>query len=227
MIRGHTSCAPRRQPSRPAFWTLARGLLLALMVAHAWLPRMTHGKTRARLLSFIRHRTGQLEHIFRCLLISMNAAPSVAKPAPFIPRGPAAAGASPGLRRAPLRFSLSLSQLARGFKACGTPVAALENRKQRPRRKRAEPQTGPAARPEVAAPGADPIGLIDARLQAMRALLSAPHAYAGRLATLLKAAGINIRRLKARIPDARSWRLHNHTPMPDLLAQPRVSADTS
>ena len=223
MIRGNSSCARNRRP-RPgaATWALARTLLLALMMIHRWLPRMTRGKARVSLLKFIRKHTGMMEHIFRCLLVCMHAAPAAAKPAPFIPRATDADRAAPSGRRSPPSFSIGLAQLAAGFARYGAPVAALENRK-RPQRPDKPPPRGHSA----AAPIADPIAQLEARLNAMRALLDDPHPHAAKLALRLSAAGIRLRRLKPLIPGAEIWALLSHAPLLRALPPDRLIADTS
>ncbi len=224
MIRGNSSCARNRRPRPgPAAWALARTLLLALMMIHRWLPGMTRGKARVSLLKFIRKHTGMMEHIFRCLLVCMHAAPAAAKPAPFIPRATDAERAAPVRRRSPPRFSISLAELAAGFARYGAPVAALETRKRPQRPDQQLPPRGPSA----AAPIADPIAQLEARLNAMRALLDDPHSHAARLALRLSAAGIRLRRLKHLIPSAEIWSLLSHAPLQRALPPARLIADTS
>ncbi|ABI77424.1 hypothetical protein HNE_1656 [Hyphomonas neptunium ATCC 15444] len=229
MIKGTSSYARARRP-RPgsAAWTLARSLLLALIIACRCLPGMTRGKTRTRLLRFLQARTGRMEHIFRCLLICMRAAPHAPKPAPFTPRASACAPRPPRPRRLPARFSLNLSQLAKDLEKYGAPAPALANRKKRRSSPTQTPDRSQTPRgPTAAAPVADPLSLLDARLKAMRAILDDPHAHAIRFASLLKAAGIPMRRVKPVIPRAELWALLNHAAPPKARAAPGHFADTS
>lgn len=227
MIHANASRADVR-PARTgaAAWTLARALLLALTMAHRWLPHMTRGKARASLLRFISTQTGMLEQIFRCLLILMRAKPAAPKPAPFLPRASAAPDtpSAPRCRRAPAL--LSLSHLAKGFEESGAPLPLLEARK-KPRRPDHPDHPKDPRGPTAAAPVADPFDLLDARLKAMRALLNDPHAHAAKLAALLKAAGIGLRSPRPLVPSAELWELLNCALQKGVFARPGLIADTS
>lgn len=212
--------------TRAAAWTLARALLLALTMAHRWLPHMTRGKTRAGLLRFISMQTGMLEQIFRCLLILMRAKPATPKPSPFVPRASAAPDTTSAPRRRRAPALLSLSQLSKGFEEGGALLALLEARK-KPRRPDYPDRPKDPRGPTAAAPVADPFYLLDARLKAMRALLNDPHAHAAKLAALLKAAGIGLRAPKPLVPSAELWALLNCAPQTGVFARPGLIADTS
>lgn len=225
MIHGNASRAHARPVrSGPAAWTLARALLLALMMAHRWLPHMTRGKARAHLLGFLRTQTSAMEQIFRCLLILMRARAAPPKPAPVLPRASAASDTAPAPRRGPAHKLLSLSQLARGFAAFGKPIALLEARRNTPR---PAPQPQDPRGPTAAAPVADPFDLLDARLKAMRALLDDPHTHAAKFAARLKAAGLTLRVPRPRVPRAELWVLMNCVPKAAAFARPGLIADTS
>lgn len=224
MIQGRPSSASARMPRpRTSFWTLAHGLLLTLILLHKCLSRMGPGKARNCLLNFVRHHTNRMEHIFRCLLILMKPTPRIPKPAPFIPRAPSTSERLPQARRTARSFSLSLSQLRKGFEtySAGQPLAG--HFFNRPRHTDRHPPRGPTA----CAPVADPVDLLTARLKAMRALFSDPDAHAARLAALLKTAGLGRRAARPRRPAAEAWDVIHHFALIGPLARAAVCSDTS
>ncbi|PKP83346.1 MAG: hypothetical protein CVT79_00620 [Alphaproteobacteria bacterium HGW-Alphaproteobacteria-18] len=239
MIHGNASRA-RARPARsgPAAWSRARALLLVLTMIHRWLPHIACGKARANLLRFLGKRAGNLEQIFRCLLILMPV-----KPAPFVPRASASSDSAPDigpdtvpdigpvLRRAPVPTLLSLSQLARGFEKSGKPLTLPEAREKPRRPDRADSHLEDPRGPTAAAPVADPFVLLGARLKAMRALLDDPHTHAAKFAARLKAAGITLRVPRPVIPAAERWTLLNCAALAAALPRPDrqhgLTADTS
>lgn len=211
MITGRPSPASRRpRPPGTAVWVLARMLLLMLMATAAWARQMAPGKSRTGVLRFAAARARWLEHIFRCLLIVLCARPAAPKPAPFLPARTHAPGArAPRPRRRSRQLSLSLWSLARGFEEAGKTDPLLEAWKAR------QTRALPAARPALPRPGpvscpADPAGLLEARLAALKAVLDDPHPHAARMAAILKAAGFCARRLKPVIPPGEIWAILNH-----------------
>lgn len=229
MITSRPSPASRRpRPPGTAVWVLARMLLLMLMATAAWARQMAPGKARAGVLRFAAARTRELEHIFRCLLIVLRARPAAPKPAPFVPpRTHAPGDRAPRPRRRSRQLSLSLWSLARGFEQAGKTDPLLEAWKAR------QTRALPAARATAAPrPGpvscADPAGLLDARLAALKAVLADPHPHAARMAAILKAAGFCGRRLKPVIPAGEIWAILNHA-APQAPAEPSsgLRADTS
>ena len=171
MIKGN-SLRVRKHPARlqRAAWALARVLLLSLTVMIDWLQRNSFAQSPASLIRFAQTQTAIVEHIFRCLLILMRATPAAPKPAPFQPALNDADARTPSTRRYGAPGFLSLSQIAKGFARFGAVPPALDAR--RPARPPALPP-GPYG-PTAAAPVADPLELLAARLSGLRAVLEDP-----------------------------------------------------
>lgn len=232
MIKGKPARAYARSArSKAAGWTVARAMLLALLIAYQCLPQIAHGKTRAGLLRFLERRASMLEHIFRCLLLCMRVAPAPRQPSAL--RDPIESGLprTRRLRRSATSALLSLSELAKGFETNGKPVPALSNLKQKRRLDRLKARDeafleGPHG-PTAAAPVADPLEQIGARLKAMRALLANPVAHAAILVARLNAAGIFLRRAVTVTPHTELWAHVNHCPSVALATVPASFSDTS
>lgn len=221
--RASTSIRKRPARSRGAAWALARVLLCALTVMIDWLRQNAPVSSRACLLRFARNQTEIVEHIFRCLLILMRAAPAAPKPAPFQPMQQDAVAHPPSARRKGAPGFLSLSQISEGFARFGAAPPALQARRlARP------PAPPPAPRdPTATSPVADPLEILAARLGALRAVLADPHAHAARLAALLKAAGVSLRAALPQLPDAALWMLCNHAAETLAIPAPGPLPDTS
>ena len=224
MIRGPSSRS-RARPARPraAAWSIARGLLMALTLACYWLPMLPRGKSRDAVMAFVKTGTCKLEHIFRCLLISLRAAPAAPKPAPFTPHARSAETRTLSLRQPPAGFSFSLARLVQGFEKYGTVPEALARLEASRRPRESRPPRGPTA----SAPIADPITMLAGRLAAIRAVLVDPHTHAARFAAVLKAAGIGLRKSRPLVPAGEVWMVARHQPAPRPRVIARLSADTS
>lgn len=224
MIKGN-SLRVRKHPARlqRAAWALARVLLLSLTVMIDWLQRNSFSRSPASLIRFAQTQTAIVEHIFRCLLILMRATQAAPRPAPFQPALNDADARTPSARRLGAPGFLSLSQIAKGFARFGAAPPALDGRR------RARPPALPpgAFGPTAAAPVADPLELLAARLSALRAVLADPHAHAARLAALLKAAGVSLRAALPQLPDAALWTLCNHAAKSLAIPTPGPLPDTS
>lgn len=214
MITSRPSPAsPRPRPPSTAVWVVARMLLLMLMATAAWARQMAPGKTRNDVLRYAAARTRWLEHIFRCLLIVLRARPAAPKPAPFVPAQTHVPGdRAPRPRRRLRQLSLSLWSLARGFEEAGKTDPLLEAWKARQTRTLPVARTAALPRPGPISCPADPAGLLDARLAALKAVLDDPHPHAARMAAILKAAGFCARRLKPVVPAGEIWAILNHAP---------------
>lgn len=221
--RASTSIRKRPARSRRAAWALARVLLCALTVMIDWLRQNAPASSRAGLLRFARNQTAIVEHIFRCLLILMRAAPAAPKPAPFQPMQQDAVAHPPSAHRRGTPGFLSLSQIYQGFARFGAPPPTLSVRR------RARPPAPPSGcrGPTAAVPVADPLDILAARLGALGAVLADPHAHAARLAALLKAAGVSLRAALPQLPDAALWILCNHTAEALAIPAPGPLPDTS
>ena len=215
----------RKRParSRRAAWALARVLLCALTAMVEWLRRSAPGSSPTGLVRFVQQQTAMVEHIFRCLLILMRAAPAAPKPAPFQPALKDAAVCAPSTRPKVAPGFLSLSQIAGGFARYGGGPPARQSFG-----RAVVPAPRPIPRgPTASAPVADPLEILAARLGALRAVLADPRAHAARLAALLKLAGLTPRARLPQLPDAAFWLLCNYTATAAAAPAPGPRPDTS
>ncbi|MBY9065734.1 hypothetical protein K1X12_02415 [Hyphomonas sp. WL0036] len=189
-------------------WRLARRVLLLLKIIYAAALCLAPGRMRSRLLHFVHSRAGQLEQIFRRLLLAMRAAPAAVQPPPFEPRGTRA----PHARRAARKhgFSLSLKGiLPDAAFATPSPVSISED----------SSTATLAALPREEA--------LAARLKNLQSVLEDCWSFSAKLQRRLARYGLRLRAPKAQRPATEVWALVSQI----VAAQPglpcTVFADTS
>lgn len=207
MIEGRPSHRKLKAIRAPeGYWKGLRRLYLILMAALWAAQRLVPGRLKRSALRALGRHIGALEHGLRCLLLLMRAAPA---PSAKFPEG-GLRGRDSSCARAPRRkarrFSLSLSQLAKGFARNGQDCSALTAPRKAHTARHAPPPRGPTA----SAPIADPAEALMARLHALRAVFADPHAHAAKMTALLRGKGFALRALKAIIPAALIWHLTRH-----------------